>query len=107
MCIHNAYVRSPRDLLIGEQAACIQLRVRRLRCGNPACPRQTFAERLPAWLPVHAQRTIRLTRILQTIGFAGGGEAGALLQAVVGEAQLTTAACATEIHEKDHPRRPR
>lgn len=79
LSIHSSYVRSPRDLPLGEQAMCLRLRIRRFRCRNPACPRQIFAERLPTWLPVYAQRTLRLTRILQTVGLTVGGEAGVRL----------------------------
>src|SRR5688572_31531768 len=66
-CVHSSYVRSPHDLQIGEQAVRIRLHVRRFRCGNPACTRQTFVERLPQLLPVHVQRTLRLTRTLDNI----------------------------------------
>jgi transposase len=87
MRVHSAYVRSPQDLPVGEQAVHIRLRVRRFRCSNPACPRQTFAERLSALLPRHAQRTTRLTRTWREVGFALGGEAGTRL---LGQMQMTT-----------------
>lgn len=87
MRVHSTYVRSPRDLPIGEQSVRIRLRVRRFRCSNPVCPRQTFVERLPKLLPVHAQRTTRLTRILQAVGFAVGGEAGIRL---LGQMRIST-----------------
>ena len=73
MRVHSSYVRSPQDVPVGEQGVCLRLRVRRFRCSNAACARQTFAERLPALVPVHAQRTVRLTRTLRAIGFAVGG----------------------------------
>lgn len=79
MCVHSTYTRAPQDLPLAEQAVRIRLRVRRFRCGNLACARQTFAEQLPALLPKHAQRTARLTRTLCDIGFAVGGEAGTRL----------------------------
>src|SRR4051812_44361501 len=65
MCVHSSYVRSPQDLPIADQAVRIRLRVRRSRCGNPTCARKTFVERLPEFLPAHAQRTTRLTRVLR------------------------------------------
>jgi transposase len=77
MCVHSSYVRSPQDLPIAEQGVRIRLRVRRFRCTNPTCTRKTFVERLPELLPVHAQRTTRLTQILRHVGHAVGGEAGA------------------------------
>src|SRR4051812_538999 len=79
MYVHSSYVRSPRDLPIGEQAVHIQLHVRRFRCHNPVCTRKTFVERLPALLPAYAQRTTRLTRALRTVEYAAGGEAGTRL----------------------------
>lgn len=87
MCVHSTYTRAPQDLPLGEQAVHIRLRVRRFRCGNLACARQTFAEQLPALLPKHAQRTARLTRTLCAIGFAVGGEAGTRL---LRQMQMTT-----------------
>jgi len=89
MRVHSSYVRSPQDLPIGDQSVCLQLRVRRFRCSNVACARQTFAERLPALLPVHAQRTTRLTRALCAVGFAVGGEVGTRLLA---QMQMSTSA---------------
>jgi len=51
------------------------IRVRRFRCQNKNCVRSLFAERL-AEIPVSAQRTVRFTEALRTIGFALGGESG-------------------------------
>jgi transposase len=87
MRVHSSYVRSPQDLPVAEQAVRIHLRVRRFRCSNPACPRQTFAEQPPALLSRHAQRTARLTRTWRAVGFAVGGEAGTRL---LGQMQMVT-----------------
>src|SRR5437879_2907249 len=54
-----------------------RLQVRRVRGATPTCPRQTFAERLPARAPCPAQRTERLTTALRVLGSEAGGEAGA------------------------------
>lgn len=67
-CVHSSYVRLPHDLPMGEQAVRIHLQVRRFRCSNPVFTRQTFVERLPQLLPMHAQRTLRLTRALHKVG---------------------------------------
>lgn len=75
--IHSRYARRLRDLPIGERALRLVLQLRRFFCVTPSCPRQTFAERLPDFAPPHAQRTLRFTRALRTLGFALGGEAGA------------------------------
>jgi len=53
--------------------------VRRFFCDAPACPKRTFAERLPALVPYRARRTPALTQALRDIGFVAGGEAGARL----------------------------
>jgi transposase len=89
MRVHSSYVRSPHDLPLGEQAVCLRLRVRRFRCSNRACSRQTFAEGLPKLVPRYAQRTTRLTRTLRKVGFALGGEAGTRL---LGQMRMATSA---------------
>lgn len=89
MRVHSSYVCSPQDLPVAEQAVRLHLRVRRFRCSNPACARQTFVERLPEVLPRHAQRTARLTRSWRAVSFAVGGEAGMRL---LGQMQMATSA---------------
>jgi len=68
--IHGYYQRTPRDLPIGGQVVQLRLRVRRFRCQNEGCARQTFAERLPEIVAVSAQRTVRLTKILSLFAIA-------------------------------------
>ena len=77
MRVHSTYTRNPRDLPVGEQQVRLLLHVRRFFCDLPTCPQRTFAERLPDVLPARAQRTVRLTRSLNVLGFALGGRAGA------------------------------
>lgn len=62
-----------------EHAVRFVLHVRRFACRNPDCPKRTFAERLHEIVPVHGQRTTRLTLRLQMLGLAFGGRAGARL----------------------------
>jgi len=45
-------------------------------CSRP-CPQRIFCERLPAVVAPYARRTRRLAHVLQVLGFALGGEAGA------------------------------
>jgi len=45
--VHSYYTRSPQDLPLTSKAVRLILRVRRFRCLNPSCPKQTFAEPLP------------------------------------------------------------
>ena len=68
--IHSWYQRFPQDLPSSGQVVRLHLHVRRFRCRNKACPRQTFAERLPEVVPVSVQRTTRLTVLLKTIAIA-------------------------------------
>jgi transposase len=79
--VHSYYARSPRDLPLGDQVVSLKLRVRRFRCMNAACEQATFVERLPNLVPVHGQRTTRMTKALRAVAFALGGEAGARLLA--------------------------
>jgi len=77
--IHSYYVRSPRDLPISGQAVQLNLRVRRFRCQNTQCARQTFAERLPEIVAVSAQQTRRLTQLLKTFAIALNAEGASRL----------------------------
>ena len=59
--VHSYYTRIPHDLSCGGYRLRLNLKVRRMRCLNPLCKRKTFAERMPDFLPFHAQRTLRQT----------------------------------------------
>jgi transposase len=75
--VHSYYTRTPHDLPISGYTVRLNLYVRRWRCLNPACPAKTFSEPLPNLVAPTAQRTLRLTAALQSLGLALGGEAGA------------------------------
>lgn len=73
---HGWYARQPQDLpCIGQHVALV-LTVRRFRCCNVACAKQTFAERFPDWLPFYAHRTTRLTQLMRRVGFEVSAESG-------------------------------
>jgi transposase len=74
--VHCHYTRSPRDLPCNGRRVRLVLGVRRFRCSNEQCERQTFAERVPHVVPVHGQRTMRLTTVLRAITFEASAEAG-------------------------------
>ncbi len=76
--VHSYYTRHPQDLPISGQRVQLLLHVRRFRCLNPQCPRQTFAERLPN-VPVSARQTSRLDTILESIAVVLSGQAGSRL----------------------------
>jgi transposase len=57
----------------------LQLRVRKWFCGNRACRRRIFTERLPTIAAPWARRTLRLAQRLVALGIALGGKAGVRL----------------------------
>lgn len=76
--VHSYYTRSPQDLPVSGHIVQLVLRVRRFRCLNHHCQRQTFAERLPD-LPVSARQTTRLGTLLDCIAVVLSGQAGSQL----------------------------
>lgn len=77
--LHSHYLRTLADLPWGGRAVRLSLRVRRFRCSSPECTRSIFAERLPNLVESYARKTVRLHEVLEMVGFALGGEAGARL----------------------------
>lgn len=73
---HGWYPRRPQDLPCIGEGVYLELTVRRFRCLNPECPKKTFAERFPEWLPTYARRTSRLTHVLRQVGFEVSAESG-------------------------------
>lgn len=72
--IHSYYMRKPRDLPISGLSVQLHLHVRRFRCQNELCARQTFSERLPEVVAVSAQRTLRFTTILSIFAVTLSGQ---------------------------------
>lgn len=83
---HSRYRRMLADLPWNGVAVRLQLESRRFFCPTPTCARRIFTERLPGIVAPYARRTMRLTQVLEVVGFALGGEAGARVLA-----QLTMA----------------
>jgi transposase len=77
--VHSRYRRRPADLPSLGRAVRVGLHVRRFYCRNAACPRRTFAERLPELVAPYARRTRRLAEAQGRVGAALGGEASARL----------------------------
>ncbi|NJO81796.1 MAG: transposase family protein [Blastochloris sp.] len=75
--VQSRYLRTLADLPWGQRPVCIQLQVRRFRCGNEACPRSIFTERLPKLVQPYARRTLRLQHHLTELAFALGSEGAA------------------------------
>jgi hypothetical protein len=61
----------------------VVLRVRRFFCDIPGCPAESFAEPVPGLMTSGARRTGLLKVILEAIGWALAGRAGARLAAMV------------------------
>jgi transposase len=77
--VHSRYARQVADLPWFEVAVRLQLQVRRFFCDQEACPRAIFTERLPGVVAPYARRTLRLTRLVELVGFLLGGNAGSRL----------------------------
>jgi transposase len=75
--IHGDYTRSPRDRPCSGHRVRRVLSVRRFRCSNDQCERQTFVECIAHIVAVHGQRTTRLTSVWRAISFEVNAEAGA------------------------------
>ena len=58
--------------------------MRRFFCDNPDCEKKTFAEQVPELTAPHARRTGLLARMLEAVGLALAGRAGARLAARLG-----------------------
>lgn len=80
---HGCYHRHPVDLPALGRGVRLDLEVRRFRCLNAACPRRTFAGRVPALLAPRARRTKRLAEAQRRIGFATSALAGARLSSAL------------------------
>jgi transposase len=82
--VHSRYQRSLADAAISGQAVEIRLRVRRFFCDQPDCAAKTFAEQVPGVASRYARRTPLLTRMLEKVGLALAGRAGARLASALG-----------------------
>ena len=77
--LHSRYERTLGDLPWQGRPVVLRVQARRFRCRHPACPRQTFAERLEGTAAAWVRRTGRLGALQHHLGLALGGRAGARL----------------------------
>jgi len=77
--LHSRYQRTLGDLPWQGRPVVLRVQARRFRCPHPACPRQTFAERLGDAAAAWVRRTGRLGALQHHLGQALGGRAGARL----------------------------
>ncbi|MGW8329340.1 ISL3 family transposase [Streptomyces sp. NPDC055897] len=77
--VHCYYPRTLADRPVAGRRVRVELRARRLVCGNERCDRRTFAEQIPSLTRRHAQRTDALTAHLAEVALFLGGRPGARL----------------------------
>jgi transposase len=77
--VHSWYQRRLADTPIGGYQVHLTLRVRRLFCATPTCPRRTFAQQIPGLTVRYGRRTRRLTELLTAVALALAGRGGARL----------------------------
>ncbi|WTX01131.1 ISL3 family transposase (plasmid) [Streptomycetaceae bacterium NBC_01309] len=82
--VHDRYQRRLKDLPCGVRSVFIRLTVRRFLCGVAGCPRRTFTEPFSSLAAPYARFTVRLSRVLERVGLALAGRAGARLAAHLG-----------------------
>jgi transposase len=82
--VHSRYPRRLRDAPAGGREVVIVLTAIRFRCGNPDCPKVTFAGQVPGLATRFARRTPPLAAGLGAVAAALGGRPGARLGAALG-----------------------
>jgi len=82
--VHRRYERIVADTAIGGQPVALRMLVRRLFCDTSDCPARTFAEQVAGVTERYARRSVLLRRMLESIGLALAGRAGARLAIKLG-----------------------
>jgi transposase len=82
--VHSRYRRQPADATIGAHPVILDLVVRRFFCDNDSCSAATFAEQIAGLTQRRTRRTTALTTMIEAIGLAVAGRAGARLAARLG-----------------------
>ncbi|MET8160315.1 ISL3 family transposase [Sphaerisporangium sp. NPDC005289] len=77
--VHSSYGRRVCDTAVSGHQTVLHLRVLRFWCGNDECGKKTFAEQVPGLTVHYGRYSAPLRSLLQTIGLALGGRAGARL----------------------------
>ncbi|MGA5454971.1 ISL3 family transposase, partial [Streptomyces umbrinus] len=77
--VHCYYQRCLADRPVAGRQVRLDLRARRLVCGNDSCERRSFAEQIPDLTRRHARRTNALAAQLTGIALFLGGRAGVSL----------------------------
>jgi transposase len=82
--VHSRYDRTLADAPVSGRRMRIRLRIRRFFCPTAGCPTRTFAEQVEGLTTRHARRTPLLRSMLETIGLALAGRAGARMATHLG-----------------------
>jgi hypothetical protein len=82
--VHGSHERTAADVPVGGRRVLVRVRVRRMRCPVPGCPRQTFREQVPGVLDRYQRRTTRLTGQVSAVARELAGRAGARLLPALG-----------------------
>lgn len=77
--VHSWYQRRLTDTPIGGYQVHLTLRVRRLFCARPTCPKRTFAQQVGGLTVRYGRRTRRLQELLVSVALVLAGRAGARL----------------------------
>ena len=81
---HSYYSQKPQDLTwVGKEYRLV-LSVRRFFCKEDSGPQKVFVERFGEVLPVYARKTGKMLRLIEILGFALGGKAGAWVAQQIG-----------------------
>ncbi|GAB4006345.1 ISL3-like element IS469 family transposase [Glycomyces albus] len=81
---HSRYRRTLTDLGPSRSGMRIRLTVKRFRCRNASCERATFAEQVEGLTGRYRRTTDPAQQVLEHLGRALAGRAGARLAAVIG-----------------------
>ncbi|OPC76737.1 hypothetical protein B4N89_45465 [Embleya scabrispora] len=82
--VHDVYTRRLADRPLGGRRVVVFLRVRRFRCDEVSCWKRTFVEQIARLTTRYGRLTDALARMVQAIGVAVGGRAGARLATHLG-----------------------
>jgi hypothetical protein len=82
--VHSRYERKLADAAVVGRRVEIRLRVRRFFCDGKDCRVRTFAEQVAGLTARYARCTVLLRGMLESIGLALAGRAGARLATALG-----------------------
>ena len=82
--VHGYHERTAADVPVDGRRVLVKVKVRRMRCPVPGCPRQTFREQVPGVLDRYQRRITRLTGQVSAATRELAGRAGSRLLSALG-----------------------